>query len=181
MSPFLPSSYFPSEEADPEEIVLLNSHESPFQVLKQEAASDRPPHAKGDRPHPWFGKWARSGLFSPRPGSHRAPERILPGSAHPRDRPDGNHRDRSSEQMPGRYRLRLRQRSLRQEAGAWTEKLEGYGIGRSVPTPLREPFRCWRPYQPGKILRAQRVLLAKHESTPRNLGEHFNWAVEGTS
>jgi transposase len=66
--------------------------------------------------------------------------------------------------------------------GAWTVWLEGQCIGRHGPTPLREPFRSRRPYQPGETRSTRHILQVYYETTPApNPGGHFSLAVEGTS
>ena len=50
--------------------------------------------------------------------------------------------------------------------GALTVWLEGHCIGRHGPTPLREPFRCRRPHQPGDDRRARHILQVYYETTP---------------
>jgi transposase len=86
---------------------------------------------------------------------------------------------------PGpRHRSYARRRVLvRQHLdGAWTVWLERNCIGRHAPTPLREPFRCRRPHQPGDDHRARHLLQVYYETTPApNPGGHFSLAVEGTS
>jgi transposase len=86
---------------------------------------------------------------------------------------------------PGpRHRSYARRRVLvRQHLdGAWTVWFEGQGIGRHAATPLREPFRGWRPYQSGQTRRTQHILQAYYETTPApSPGGHLCLAVEGTS
>jgi hypothetical protein len=86
---------------------------------------------------------------------------------------------------PGpRHRSYARRRVLvRQHLdGAWTVWLEGHGIGRYPATPLREPFRGWRPHQPGQMRKTQHILQVYYETTPApSPGGHLCLAVEGTS
>jgi transposase len=83
---------------------------------------------------------------------------------------------------PGRRSYARRRVLVRQHLdGAWTVWLEGRCIGRHPQTPLREPFRCRRPYQPGDDRRAKHILQVYYETTPApNPGGHFSSAVEGT-
>jgi hypothetical protein len=66
--------------------------------------------------------------------------------------------------------------------GAWSVWFEGKCIGRHAATPLREPFRGWRPHQPGADRRAKHIVQIYYETTPAPTPRgHFCLAVEGTS
>jgi len=65
---------------------------------------------------------------------------------------------------------------------AWTVWREGQCIGRHRSTPLREPFRSRRPYQPGETRSTRHVIQVYYETTPApNPRGHYSLAVEGTS
>jgi transposase len=66
--------------------------------------------------------------------------------------------------------------------GAWSVWSEGKRIGGHGPTPLREPFRGWRPRNLEGDRRAKHILQIYYETTPApSPGGHFSLAVEGTS
>jgi hypothetical protein len=66
--------------------------------------------------------------------------------------------------------------------GAWTIWLEGNCLARHAPTPLKEPYRGWRPRFPGDDPRARHIIQVYYETTPApQSGGHFSSAVEGTS
>jgi transposase len=66
--------------------------------------------------------------------------------------------------------------------GAWTVWSDGRCIGRHAPTPLREPWRGWRPHQHGEYRHTRHILQVYYETTPApNPRGHLSSAVEGTS
>lgn len=50
--------------------------------------------------------------------------------------------------------------------GAWTVWLDHVCLARHAPTPLREPFRTWKPRQPHDAPRTRHVLQIYLETTP---------------
>jgi transposase len=66
--------------------------------------------------------------------------------------------------------------------GAWTVWLDDRRIARHPQTPLREPWRGWRPHQHGEYRKTRHLLQVYYETTPApNPRGHFSSAVEGTS
>jgi transposase len=66
--------------------------------------------------------------------------------------------------------------------GAWTVWLDQICIARHTPTPLKEPWRGWRPHQHGEDHRARHILQVYYQTTPApDPRGHFSLAVEGTS
>jgi transposase len=67
--------------------------------------------------------------------------------------------------------------------GAWSVWLnDRQRIARHPQTPLREPWRGWRPHQHGEYRKTRHILQVYYETTPApNPRGHFSSAVEGTS
>ncbi len=66
--------------------------------------------------------------------------------------------------------------------GAWTVWLDDRRLARHAPTPLREPWRAWRPHQHGEYRNTRHILQVYYETTPApDPRGHFSLAVEGTS